>query len=285
MGFGCNAAGVTGCRIIDSPRERLIAIITNSFVPCNGRFPTLIAILTMFFVGTAGGLGASVRSALLLTGVILLGVGLAVFALLDAAMFLFLFLPGPARRLLYGGIALLAKVRPGLDRIALEEKADAHLAEYRRGAQLIRRAPDLLVRVLGLSALQLACSYVMPYVVYRAFGLSGYSMGQVFALQALCAIAVGYLPLPGSAGAAESVFLRGFLLIFGDALVAPAMILTRTMNCYLVLAATAVVLAVGRRVRKRTLRAQPSAGQGGPAPRQTGLKRMAPPALGYPTEM
>ena len=39
MGFGCNAAGVTGCRIIDSPRERLIAVITNSFVPCNGKFP------------------------------------------------------------------------------------------------------------------------------------------------------------------------------------------------------------------------------------------------------
>ena len=48
MGFGCNAAGVIGCRIIDSPRERLIAIITNNFVPCNGRFPTLIAIITMF---------------------------------------------------------------------------------------------------------------------------------------------------------------------------------------------------------------------------------------------
>ena len=39
MGFGCNAAGITGCRIIDSPRERLIAIITNNFVPCNGRLP------------------------------------------------------------------------------------------------------------------------------------------------------------------------------------------------------------------------------------------------------
>ena len=50
MGFGCNACGVVGCRIIDSPRERLIAIITNSFVPCNGRFPTLIAIISMFFV-------------------------------------------------------------------------------------------------------------------------------------------------------------------------------------------------------------------------------------------
>ena len=51
MGFGCNAAGIIGCRIIDSPRERLIAIITNNFVPCNGRFPTLIAIITMFFAG------------------------------------------------------------------------------------------------------------------------------------------------------------------------------------------------------------------------------------------
>lgn len=51
MGFGCNAAGVVGCRIIDSPRERLLAVLTNSFVPCNGRFPTLIALITMFLWG------------------------------------------------------------------------------------------------------------------------------------------------------------------------------------------------------------------------------------------
>ena len=74
MGFGCNAAGVVGCRIIDSPRERLLAIITNNFVPCNGRFPTLIAILTMFFVGSSVGGLTSVLSALLLTCVILVGV-------------------------------------------------------------------------------------------------------------------------------------------------------------------------------------------------------------------
>lgn len=71
MGFGCNAAGVVGCRIIDSPRERLIATVTNSFVPCNGKFPTLITILTIFFAaGSAGGL----VPALLLTGIILLGI-------------------------------------------------------------------------------------------------------------------------------------------------------------------------------------------------------------------
>lgn len=74
MGFGCNAAGVVGCRIIDSPRERLLAILTNSFAPCNGRFPTLITVLTLFFVGTVGGIGESVGVALLLTVLILLGV-------------------------------------------------------------------------------------------------------------------------------------------------------------------------------------------------------------------
>jgi len=73
MGFGCNAAGVAGCRIIESPRERLIATITNSFVPCNGRFPTLIAVISMFFA-TATGIFQSLISALVLVGVILLGI-------------------------------------------------------------------------------------------------------------------------------------------------------------------------------------------------------------------
>lgn len=73
MGFGCNAAGVIGCRIIDSPRERLIAIITNFFVPCNGRFPTLIAITTVFIAGT-GGIIHSVIATLTITLIIVLGV-------------------------------------------------------------------------------------------------------------------------------------------------------------------------------------------------------------------
>lgn len=51
MGLGCNAVGVMGCRIISSPRERLLAILTNAMVPCNGRFPTLILLGTMFFSG------------------------------------------------------------------------------------------------------------------------------------------------------------------------------------------------------------------------------------------
>lgn len=79
MGFGCNAAGIIGCRIIDSPRERLIAIITNNFVPCNGRFPTMIAIISMFFIGSAAGIYSSVLSAFILSGVIILGILMTLF--------------------------------------------------------------------------------------------------------------------------------------------------------------------------------------------------------------
>ena len=74
MGFGCNAAGIVGCRIIDSPRERLIAMLTNVFVPCNGRFPAMIAIISVFFVGSFSGLFDSLASALILAGVIVLGI-------------------------------------------------------------------------------------------------------------------------------------------------------------------------------------------------------------------
>lgn len=76
MGFGCNAVGVTGARIIDSPRDRLIAIITNNFVPCNGRFPALITIISMFFIGSKTGILSSVKSVLILTIFILLGIAM-----------------------------------------------------------------------------------------------------------------------------------------------------------------------------------------------------------------
>jgi ferrous iron transport protein B len=75
MGFGCNAAGVVSCRIIDSPREKLIAILTNNFVPCNGRFPTLIAIGTIFGAGAVSQGYQSLAIAGIITILILLGVG------------------------------------------------------------------------------------------------------------------------------------------------------------------------------------------------------------------
>ena len=71
MGLGCNAVGVEGCRIIDSPREQLIAILTNSFIPCNGRFPTLILLINLFFITRTFSLGRSFLSSLWLMFAIL----------------------------------------------------------------------------------------------------------------------------------------------------------------------------------------------------------------------
>ena len=74
MGLGCNAAGVVGCRIINSPRERIIAILTNVFMPCNGRFPMLISIASIFIGGLAVGIKGSFISAITVTITIIFGV-------------------------------------------------------------------------------------------------------------------------------------------------------------------------------------------------------------------
>lgn len=75
MGFGCNAAGIVGCRIIDSPRERLLAVLTNSFVPCNGRFPLFIMLSSMMFAGYPFA-DSTLLSAAVLTVFIIMGIGL-----------------------------------------------------------------------------------------------------------------------------------------------------------------------------------------------------------------
>ena len=83
MGFGCNAVGVTGCRIIDAKRERMLAMLTNSLVPCNGRFPLLLTLLGLFFAG-----GSALRAALGLTGLLVFSVmmSLAATRLLSATL-------------------------------------------------------------------------------------------------------------------------------------------------------------------------------------------------------
>ena len=76
MGLGCNAVGVMGCRIIDSPRERLAAVLTNALMPCNGRFPMLILLSGMFLTVGFGGFFGSVMTALVLGAIVILGVAL-----------------------------------------------------------------------------------------------------------------------------------------------------------------------------------------------------------------
>lgn len=78
MGFGCNCVGVTGARIIDSKRERLIAILTNSFTPCNGRFPAIIKLISIFFISVST-IGSELLSALFLSVVIVFSISVTLF--------------------------------------------------------------------------------------------------------------------------------------------------------------------------------------------------------------
>lgn len=80
MGFGCNACAVTGCRIIDSPRERLIAILTNSMIPCNGRFPMIISLIAIFFCSSESTASAALLRALILLAFVVVGVGASLIA-------------------------------------------------------------------------------------------------------------------------------------------------------------------------------------------------------------
>lgn len=170
MGFGCNACGIIGCRIIDSPRERLIAILTNNFVPCNGRFPTLIAIITMFFAGAASGAFQSVLSTLMLTGVIVFGV---VMTLLISKLLSRTILKGMPSSF---NLELPPYRRPQIGKVIVRSILDRTLFVLGR-AVVIAAPAGLLIWVLanvsagGLSLLSHFAGFLDPFA--KLIGLDG----------------------------------------------------------------------------------------------------------------
>lgn len=167
MGFGCNAAGVVGCRIIDSPRERLLAILTNSFAPCNGRFPTFILVLTIFFAGNAAG---GFRVALLLTGLVLLGVAMTFIATRLLATTLLRGAPSAFT------LELPPYRTPQVGKILIRSVFDRTLFVLGRAAAVAAPVGALLyllanVRVGGVSLLAHGATFLEP--VGRWMGLDG----------------------------------------------------------------------------------------------------------------
>lgn len=169
MGFGCNAAGVVGCRIIDSPRERLIAILTNSLVPCNGRFPSLIALISMFFV-VGQGVFHSLLSSAALTLWILLSIGMTFFSsrLLSQTV-----LKGEASSF---ALELPPYRRPQIGKVIVRSVFDRTLFVLGRAAAVAAPA-GLLIWLLanftihGESLLFILSSFLDPFA--QAFGIDG----------------------------------------------------------------------------------------------------------------
>ncbi len=160
MGLGCNAVGVTGCRIIDSPRERILAILTNTMVPCNGRFPTLILLGSLFFPGAG--------AALIVAGCVMLGVlgamgtsGLLSRTVLRHESSMFLMELPPFRRPRFGQImirSLLDRTLKVAGRALVVAAPAGALLWILANTPLLGRLSDLLEplgRILGMNGVVL----------------------------------------------------------------------------------------------------------------------------------
>ena len=196
MGLGCNACGVTGCRIIDSPRERLIAVLTNSLVPCNGRFPTIIAVITMFIAASGGAFSRVLQGGAL--GLVLLS--------------------GVLMTLLMSKLLSATILRGEPSSYTLE------LPPYRRpqvGKVLVRSLLDRTIFVLGR-----ACTAAAPC------GLLIWLMANVrISGETLLSLAAGALDPAGQLMGLDGVILLAFLLGFpANEIVMPMILMAYLAN-------------------------------------------------------
>ena len=141
--------------------------------------------------------------------------------------------------LLFGGAVTLA-LTAGMVLLLFHPPKSPRFDGYRAAAAFVRSKPGLFPQAMLLTALQLSCLYLVPYVVCRGFGLEADPV-RVMGMQALLTLATGCLPLPGAVGAAEAAFLRGFAVFFGPALTAPALLVSRGISFYLPLLLTGLI--------------------------------------------
>ncbi|MDR3207081.1 MAG: ferrous iron transport protein B [Oscillospiraceae bacterium] len=214
MGLGCNAVGVVGCRIIDSPRERLTAVITNSFMPCNGRFPLLIALGGLFFLGNASAFWQAPLAALILTLAISLGVGMT---FLTARLLSATLLKGEASAF---ALELPPFRKPQVGKVLARSFLDRTVFVLGRAAATAAPA-GLVIWLLanlqagGASLLSQCAAFLDPFA--RLFGLDGIILlGFILGWPAneivLPVILMGYLAQSGPA-APDSLYHLHALLV------------------------------------------------------------------------
>ena len=165
----------------------------------------------------------------------LINIGLILFLLF--AMFSKSF----AGRIVHKAIELLTKIRIVKHPERIERRVSNQIALYQKGANVFRAHPWLLVGELASYVLLLGLQFVIPYFIYRAFHLSGFGMVDFIALQSVLYLAVCFLPIPGSAGASETGFVRLFRVLFQSALIVPAMLLSRVASFYFILILSGIV--------------------------------------------
>ena len=208
----------------------------------------LLAVCYQTAMLLGGGIGLALLGGVPATGGVglLLLLGVSVNLALTLGMAAVMFLPGPVRRLMSGGLGLLTRVGLVKRPEAAREKVEEGLAQYAAGARLIRSSPLLVIRVLALALLEVLALALVPWVVCLALGLK--AGVAALATQMVLTLSVAAFPMPGAVGAAEGGFLVLFQAVFGT-LAAPAMLLSRGISFYLFLPLCAVGAAVLNRRR------------------------------------
>lgn len=152
------------------------------------------------------------------------------------------------QKLAQGIINLVIRILSGLHivkkRQALQEKLEGMMVPYRDGAVYIRKHLSTLVVVFILSVIQRVALFLVPWCVYKAYGLSGISAVEIVTLQTIIALSVDMLPLPGGIGAAETSFVVMFENIFGQALLIPGMLLSRGISYYFLVLVSGFVTVI-----------------------------------------
>jgi uncharacterized membrane protein YbhN (UPF0104 family) len=138
-------------------------------------------------------------------------------------------------------IGLLAKLHIVKHADKVNARAEEQILRYSQGAEVFKKHPWLIFGELITYVLLLCSQFVIPYFIYRAFGLSGFGVMDFIALQSVLYLAVCFLPIPGSAGVSESGFVTIFRVLFQSALIVPAMLLSRMASFYIILVISGVI--------------------------------------------
>ncbi|MBC2575443.1 lysylphosphatidylglycerol synthase transmembrane domain-containing protein [Peptostreptococcus canis] len=171
---------------------------------------------------------------------ILLFYGFISNAIILIGILMFIFSPKLVFKILNTVGILLYKVKLIKNREKLHKRIDRSIKEYEAGARYMRNNPIPILCVTIVTIFQILSLFIIPYFIYIGFGLGKYSMWEILLTQAILNIAVSSLPLPGSVGASESVFLDMFKGLFGD-LIIPGMLLTRIANFYFALIFSGII--------------------------------------------
>ena len=189
-----------------------------------------------------------------------LGLGLA--AAWIGLLLMLTFHPHMARKLLLWGLGLLERLHLLRSRPARREKLLSSMEKYAETASYFRTHLGLMALVLAITFLQRFALFTVPWLVCRAFGIEGTGWFSMAVLQSAIAVSADMLPLPGGMGVSEGLFLRIFEPVFGEALVLPAMVLSRGVEFYCRLLFTAALSLVafavlGRPHKKRETEGTP----------------------------